>query len=270
MIESNLPTGEFDSEIEGERRPLVLGHRGDSINFPENTLAALEGALRAGADGAECDVRLSGDGVPVVFHDSVLERSTSGRGRLSGHTISQLKKLDAGCGERIPTVAEAADLYRGRGLLCLEFKEEEAVAPTIKQLADADASDVVLCSFLPRALRACSETAPGIPALFICGSCSLNPITRWREAFPMPTVESTGARGLSCHWRFISRRLAVNARRRDLALYVWCTMQEESRPPDWFHGAMRFAPDALITAWPGHLVDHFESREQSPLGRGAA
>ena len=142
------------------QRPLVFGHRGDSINHPENTLLAFEKALRAGADGVECDVRLSGDGLPVVFHDATLERTTNGSGRLADFSLQQLKGLDAGRGERIPTVTEAADLLRGRGLLCIEFKEAEAVAPTAKALADVDASEVVLCSFLPKALHACAESAP--------------------------------------------------------------------------------------------------------------
>ena len=268
MLEFEPSKGKADCGAGLGQRPLVLGHRGDSTNHPENTLPAFEGALRAGADGVECDVRLSGDGVPIVFHDATLERTTNGSGRLADFSLPQLKELDAGRGERIPTVAEAADLLRGRGLLCIEFKEAEAVAPTVKVLTDADASDVVLCSFLPEALHACAESAPGTPALLICGSLSLNPLVRLREAFPISTVTKTGADGLSCHRHFISRRLAAKARRRGLALYIWCSMREESSPPEWHRRAMRFAPDALITAWPEHLVDYFESSKPLPPGRG--
>ena len=58
---------------------LAIAHRGFSSRYPENTLLAFERALDLGADGAEFDVQLSKDGVPVVFHDESLQRITETR-----------------------------------------------------------------------------------------------------------------------------------------------------------------------------------------------
>jgi glycerophosphoryl diester phosphodiesterase len=77
-------------------RPRVFAHRGGSELGPENTLAAFELGLRAGADGLELDVRLSADGIPVVFHDDTLDRTTNATGPVAARTAAELARLDAG------------------------------------------------------------------------------------------------------------------------------------------------------------------------------
>jgi glycerophosphoryl diester phosphodiesterase len=77
-------------------RPLVFAHRGSSAAEPEHTLAAYLRALAEGADGLECDVRLTRDGHLVCLHDRRLERTSNGRGRVSGSTLAELSQLDFG------------------------------------------------------------------------------------------------------------------------------------------------------------------------------
>jgi glycerophosphoryl diester phosphodiesterase len=74
----------------------VIAHRGASGSAPENTLPAFELAVRQGADAIELDVRLSRDGVPVVLHDSTLDRTTDGQGPLVALSLADLHKVDAG------------------------------------------------------------------------------------------------------------------------------------------------------------------------------
>lgn len=74
-------------------RPQVLAHRGDARHEPENTLPAFAAALSRGADGIELDVRLSRDGVPMVVHDSTVDRTTDGQGRVSGLSAAELGRL---------------------------------------------------------------------------------------------------------------------------------------------------------------------------------
>src|SRR6187455_766122 len=76
-------------------RPLVFAHRGGSALAPENTLASFDNGLSLGADGLELDVHLSRDGVVVVHHDTTLERTTNGRGKVSALTADELAQLDA-------------------------------------------------------------------------------------------------------------------------------------------------------------------------------
>ena len=77
-------------------RPLVFAHRGSSAAEPEHTLAAYLRALAEGADGLECDVRLTRDGHLVCLHDRRLERTSNGRGRVSRSTLAELSQLDFG------------------------------------------------------------------------------------------------------------------------------------------------------------------------------
>ncbi len=111
------------------RRPLVIAHRGDTAAAPENTLAAFAAAIDAGADGIELDVHPSRDGALVVHHDHYLDRTTSGAGLVSDHTLGELRALDAGAwfdakfaGESIPTLEEVLRLAAGRVRLEIELK----------------------------------------------------------------------------------------------------------------------------------------------------
>jgi glycerophosphoryl diester phosphodiesterase len=76
--------------------PFVVAHRGASGELPEHTLAAFELALQEGADGVECDVRLTRDGHLVCVHDRRVDRTSNGRGLVSEMTLSQLRELDYG------------------------------------------------------------------------------------------------------------------------------------------------------------------------------
>src|SRR6266511_4931416 len=87
--------------------PLVFAHRGSSAVQPEHTLGAYLQAIAEGADGLECDVRLTRDGHLVCLHDRRLERTSNGRGRVSTHTLAQLDELDFGSWH--PGLPESAD-----------------------------------------------------------------------------------------------------------------------------------------------------------------
>jgi glycerophosphoryl diester phosphodiesterase len=110
---------------------MIIGHRGYSARYPENTLLAFEAAYAAGADMIELDVTLSRDRQVVVMHDAVLDRTTEGSGPVSAQTLDSLKRLDAGgwfhprfSGQRIPTLAEVLERFRPEGLINVEIKAE--------------------------------------------------------------------------------------------------------------------------------------------------
>lgn len=72
-----------------------FAHRGYSGKYPENTMLAFRKAVEAGADGIELDVQLSRDGVPVIIHDELVDRTTDGKGRVKDMTLAELQALDA-------------------------------------------------------------------------------------------------------------------------------------------------------------------------------
>ncbi len=124
----------------GGRTVQILGHRGFSARYPENTLAAFRAAMECGADGIELDIQKTADGRFAVIHDELLERTTNGTGSVGKKTLAELQTLDAGGGEKIPELGEVlAALAEFKGaLINVELKGE-----TI-EYGDADAVHGVL------------------------------------------------------------------------------------------------------------------------------
>jgi len=102
--------------------PAVIAHRGASALAPENTLAAFRLAMEQQADGIELDVHLSADGHPVVIHDYDLARTTSGTGKISRLTLEEIRTVDAGNGEKVPTLDEVLNLIQDKMWINIEFK----------------------------------------------------------------------------------------------------------------------------------------------------
>jgi glycerophosphoryl diester phosphodiesterase len=109
-------------------RPIIFAHRGASAHAPENTLPAFQLALEHGANAIELDAKLSADGEVVVFHDTTLERTTNGRGRLAATTFADLRALDAGSffspgfrGTQIPSLAEVFERLGNQTIINVEL-----------------------------------------------------------------------------------------------------------------------------------------------------
>jgi glycerophosphoryl diester phosphodiesterase len=89
--------GAVNDAARGRRpRPIVVAHRGSSAALPEHTIGAYMRAIAEGADGLECDVRLTRDGHLVCIHDGRLNRVSNGTGRVSRHVLAELDELDFG------------------------------------------------------------------------------------------------------------------------------------------------------------------------------
>jgi glycerophosphoryl diester phosphodiesterase len=99
---------------------LIIGHRGASFITPENTLKAIQKAIELKADAVEFDVRVSKDGEFVLSHDSNTLRATGYNGHIAEMTLKELKKLDFGEGERIPTLTELISITRNKIRLIFE------------------------------------------------------------------------------------------------------------------------------------------------------
>lgn len=109
--------------------PLIVGHRGNVKFTPENTLPALDKAIELGADLLEIDVRQTSDGVLVLMHDLIVDRTTDGAGPIANMTLAEVQELDAGAwfdekftGTRVPTLREALNHIRGRAIPDIDFK----------------------------------------------------------------------------------------------------------------------------------------------------
>jgi glycerophosphoryl diester phosphodiesterase len=120
---------------------LIYAHRGASAIHPENTLRAFQHALAIGVDGIELDVHATADGVPVVIHDRDVGRTTDGTGYVDQIPLVRLETLDAGAGERVPTLAEVLALVGEGAHLDIEIKGsdvERAVLDTLRTVRRLD------------------------------------------------------------------------------------------------------------------------------------
>jgi glycerophosphoryl diester phosphodiesterase len=104
------------------RRPLIIAHRGFSAMYPENTLAAIHGAIRLGVDYVEIDVQETCDGKLAVFHDYRLNRICGVRGRVRDTTLAEMKRLNP----TIPSLTEVLRACRSKTRLLIEVKGADA------------------------------------------------------------------------------------------------------------------------------------------------
>lgn len=109
---------------------LAIGHRGARGHAPENTLLAIDTGIRLGADMVEFDVRRHGDAL-LVIHDSRLDRTTNGTGRLDRNTLDYIRSVDAGKGQQVPLLHEVLDLVEARVPVNIEMKSAEGTATLV-------------------------------------------------------------------------------------------------------------------------------------------
>lgn len=209
-------------------RPLNFGHRGASKVAPENTLASFQKAREVGADGVELDVMLCADGEVVVIHDSDVERTTDGHGRIQHLTLGQIKALDAGArfgppfaGERVPTLREVAAWAQSDMLLNIELKSlsvrgdglEEKVIAIIREYGLE--GRVVLSSFSPLALWRVRHLAPDLnTGLLYAGDLPIFLRRAWLRPLARPTA-------LHPHYRMVSDAYLLWARHKGYRVNVW-------------------------------------------------
>jgi len=107
------------------RNIVVVAHRGQVAGFPENTLAAFRQSVALGFSAIEVDLRTTRDGHIVILHDDTVDKTTDGSGAVGSLTLAEVKALDAGRGERIPTYEEVLAELRGSGVkLLLDIKTD--------------------------------------------------------------------------------------------------------------------------------------------------
>ncbi|HEX3814214.1 MAG TPA: glycerophosphodiester phosphodiesterase family protein [Mycobacteriales bacterium] len=157
----------------------MIGHRGARAIEPENTIRSFVRAEAEGADEIELDLRVTADGRLVILHDAAVDRTTDGTGELAGLSFAELRELDAGEGERVPTFAEVLDAVTLP--IQAEVKEMAAVAP-LAGLARSRplAGRILVSSFGPEIVTALAEVVPELPRALIMSGAPDDAVTRGR------------------------------------------------------------------------------------------
>lgn len=255
---------------ESRKLPLIVAHRGASALAPENTLAAFERAIEDGADGIEFDVRLAKDGVPVIFHDSTLQRMAQKRIRTSNFTSAELRALDIGTwfnqkhplkasdkfiGETVPTLSRLFDFlrdYQGRIYVELKGKTEEmlvlveAVAKAIRQTSLLP--NIVLKSFKLEAVAQARKIFPEVrtAALF---APKLTTVLHKKNHL-IEQARQFRADELSLHYSLATHKTVETAAKENLPVTIWTADH-----PAWVKRALDIGIHAIITNNPSRLID---------------
>ncbi|WP_326564634.1 glycerophosphodiester phosphodiesterase [Micromonospora peucetia] len=255
--------------------PLVFAHRGSSHDLPEHTLAAYLRALDEGADGLECDVRLTRDGHLVCVHDRRLDRTSNGNGLVSTRTLAELEALDFGSWHpgcvpadgtevldeshtRLLTLERLLDavLDAGRPVrLLVETKHPSRHGGNVERrlvallrrygLAEPEPDDpvrVTVMSFSPLAVRRIRELAPALPTVLL-----LDVLPRWLPRGRLPFGTPIAGPGVA----LVRNRpqLVTALRAAGNQVYVWTV----NKPAD-LDLVLAAGVDGIITDRPAHAL----------------
>ncbi len=227
------------TKIEDLNSLIKIAHRGASAYEPENTLRSFERAIELDADMIELDVRQTIDGHLVVIHDKTVDRTTDSRGPVSLKTLAEIKELNAGKGERIPTLEEVLDLGRGRAKFVLEIKEngiEDKLVDIISRNELFDEAFVV--SFKSNRLKMIKRLEPKVKTGLILFA-SLDPVS---------LAKNCGADVVAPFRWFITSGLVKRARDNDLLTFTWTvdeTMKANKLKEAGVSGIVTNKPDII-------------------------
>jgi len=149
-----------------EGRHTTVGHRGTTILEDENTIAAFRSAYEHGLDVFECDPRLTKDGVYVIMHDSTVDRTTDGTGKVSDMTLEEIKQLRTENGHQVPTLEEALRFAGEHNMgVYLDLKEptSEGAELLIKTIEETGMTHMVIAGcYELKTLRMIEKREPRI------------------------------------------------------------------------------------------------------------
>jgi glycerophosphoryl diester phosphodiesterase len=192
---------------------FTIGHRGVMGVEPENTLRSFLRAEREGLDGIELDLHLSKDGALVVMHDATVDRTTDGRGAIGDSTLAELRKLDAGRGERVPVFEEVLDAVGPRLPIQAEIKDVAAARVLAKVLRERDLLDrVSVLSFHDAALAEIRSLLPEVATVLVAGRTGTDFADR---------ASAVGAKLVSLELRKLSQEAVERCWKAGIEVMAW-------------------------------------------------
>lgn len=220
------------------QRPIVVAHRGVPSLAPENTMAGYELSYELGADLIETDIQATKDGHIVVMHDTTVDRTTDGTGRVSDLTLEEIKELDAGSyfgsefeGEEVPTLIEFLEGFKDRDVVLLvELKDTDIEAQVIEEIEQTGMEDqVVLQSFNMESLLKVRELNPEITIGFLYSAgVPSTPEQRIADAEEMLNYATNHGFRLNASYGSLSQEFITYMRQRGMMNMHWTFRDEDA------------------------------------------
>jgi glycerophosphoryl diester phosphodiesterase len=225
----------------------IMGHRGAPADEPENTLRSFRRALAVGVAAVELDVQLTKDGHLAVIHDETLDRTTNGRGPVINFTLAELKKLDAGQGEPIPSLEEVFDLVQGQAHLVVELKQPEAAGALRSFFQDRGAFEyATVISFWHPAVKALKEAEPRFNTGVLLVGC---------PADPVGLAQAANSGALVLQYAYVTPELVAAAHKNGLLVYVWNIDDTDTLKP-----YLTMNLDGIGSNRPGVLLEYLKGQ----------
>lgn len=235
---------------------LCIAHRGAMGHAPENTIASIRKALDLGAPCIEIDVYCV-NGNLLVIHDEHLERTTNGKGKLGEHDFGYLRSLDAGNGERIPTLAEVCGEIDGKACLNIELKGSKVAADVVyfiqtmlhPEVSSWRREQLIISAFDHRALQQVRKLDPSLNIAALGYSI---PVDHAQFA------ENLGAMAVNPSLELVDQAYVDDAHARGLKVYVY-TVNE----PTDIQAMAAMGVDGVFTNYPERVLAHYSQPDMS-------
>ncbi|MBC9930134.1 glycerophosphodiester phosphodiesterase family protein [Chitinophaga qingshengii] len=242
---------------------VVVAHRGNHTDMPENTVAAIAATIQCGADYAELDLRTTKDGRLVLMHDATVDRMTNGKGKVADLTWAEIKQLKVnskdGKDYRVPTFAEALRASKGKVNVYLDFKDAD-VAETWKQIQAAGMEkQIVVYLNSQQQYTPWRKTAPQMPLMTSVPEEVTTPaqLNYLLDNFAIEVLDNVTD----------SAMLAVT---RQHGVAVWLDAQSSSEGPATWNAVLNKGVQGMQSDHPEALISYLQKNKLRDGGKGAA
>lgn len=242
-----------------------IAHRDASAYEPENTLQAFERAIAMGATMLELDVYMSQDDHVVISHDADLSRVAGAPARVQAMTLAEVKQVDVGQGEHIPTLEEVIEHVRGRVELYIELKGQRTPEPVVRTLHALDVTDAAIVgSFFPWLPQKAKFLAPTLRTSVLIGADHVPaegvgrpPFVEWALAVEADYVHLCWEGASPTPHQLLTPALLATIRAAGLGIVLW----HEERPEE-LRELVKLDVDGICTNTPDVLAEILEEQER--------
>lgn len=239
---------------ESKHKMIVIAHRGNHTNVPENTLASVTEAIKYGVDYVEVDLRTTKDGHLVIHHDATVDRATNGKGKVNEHTLAEIKNLQVynhnHKTHHIPEFRDVLKLCKNKINIYLDFKDAD-VAETWKQIQEAGMErQIVVYINKKEQYPQWKAIAPQMPLMTSIPDevKSLDQLTPFLNEVKIDVVDNV-----------VDPEIQGSLQTRNIS--VWLDVQDPKEGPNSWKAALKRGVQGLQTDHPEALIDFLKKNE---------
>ncbi|PIY91032.1 MAG: hypothetical protein COY72_00285 [Candidatus Nealsonbacteria bacterium CG_4_10_14_0_8_um_filter_35_10] len=227
----------------------VFGHRGCAGLEPENTIRAFKRAIDLGVDLIEFDVRMTRDKKLVVIHDEKLDRTTNGIGFVKDFNFAEIRKFDAGKGEKIPSLEETINFLKNKKpIIVIEIKEPETTEKILEIIKKEKLEDkVLIVSFWLDALKKLKKIDPKIKTGVLFGKKVKNMIS---------LIKEIKADGLGLEYHSIDKEIVKDCHKENFKINAWTVNEFED-----IRKMIKLGVDIISSNYPNRVLEILKKKK---------